>query len=43
MSEDPSVIFYYLNTGGPLDVKVTDSIGDEFKSQWPIHEITSLN
>ena len=30
LSEDPSITFHYLNTGGPLSVKVEDSEGKNF-------------
>ena len=41
LSEDPSFTFHYLNTGGELDVTVTDSLGEVYTNKWPIEHILS--
>ncbi len=38
MSEDPSFTFFYKNTGGSLNVKVTDSDGSVFTKNWPVND-----
>jgi len=43
LSEDPSFIFNYTNSGGPLSVYVEDSEGQTFKEQFPISEILTKN
>ena len=42
LSEDPSFTFYYLNTGGELNVTVTDSMGGIYSNKWPIEQILSF-
>ena len=39
ISEDPSFTFYYLNTGGPISVEVTDSDGQKFSKEWPVNKL----
>ena len=41
LSEDPSFTFHYLNTGGELNVTVTDSQGGTYSNKWPIEQILS--
>ena len=41
--EDPSFIFNYTNTGGPLSVYVEDSEGQKFNKQFPLTEILTKN
>ena len=41
LSEDPSVTFNYLNSGGPISVKVKDSEGMEFAGDYPLDKILS--
>ena len=43
LSEDPSFIFNYTNSGGPLDVYVEDSEGQKFKKQFPLSETLTQN
>lgn len=43
LSEDPSFIFNYTNSGGPLNVYVEDSEGQKFKKQFPLSEILTKN
>ena len=43
LSEDPSFIFNYKNSGGPLNVYVEDSEGQKFNKQFPISEVLSKN
>ena len=43
LSEDPSFTFHYMNTGGPLEVLVTDSDGGIFNKKWPINQVISKN
>ena len=43
LSEDPSFIFNYTNTGGPLSVYVEDSEGQKFNKQFPLTEILTKN
>lgn len=39
LSEDPSITFHYLNTGGPLSVKVEDSEGKNFAKNFPTSDL----
>ena len=41
LSEDPSVTFNYLNSGGPISVKVQDSEGMKFAGDYPLDKILS--
>lgn len=41
LSEDPSFTFHYLNTGGPLKVKVEDSEGQIFSEEFSSDQIAS--
>lgn len=41
LSEDPSITFHYINSGGPLTVKVKDSEGAEFKKTFPLSQVTA--
>ena len=43
LSEDPSFTFYYKNSGGPLDVVVTDTDGGKFSKNWPLEQLISKN
>ena len=43
LSEDPSFIFNYTNSGGPLNVYVEDSEGQKFKKQFPLSEVLTKN
>lgn len=43
LSEDPSFIFNYSNSGGPLNVYVEDSEGQKFNKQFPISEVLTKN
>ena len=43
LSEDPSYIFNYSNSGGPLNVYVEDSEGQKFNKQFPISEVLTKN
>ncbi len=39
LSEDPSVTFHYLNSGGPLNVRISDSEGMQFAGDYPLDEL----
>ena len=39
LSEDPSFIFHYRDSGGPLLVEVTDSDGQNFSKKFPTSNI----
>jgi len=41
ISEDPSFTFHYVNTGGPLVVEVTDSMGEKYTKEWSVNQIVS--
>ena len=41
LSEDPSIIFHYLNSGGPINVVVEDSKGKNFSSKFPSSNVVS--
>ena len=41
LSEDPSIIFHYMNSGGPLIVAVEDSKGKNFASNFPSSNVVS--
>jgi sulfur-oxidizing protein SoxY len=44
LSEDPSFMFHYINSGGTIDVEVEDSNGGIYKKKYPVKEmISSLN
>ena len=43
LSEDPSFIFNYTNSGGPLNVYVEDSEGQKFSKQFPLSEVLTKN
>ena len=43
LSEDPSLTFHYLNTGGPIKVSVKDSEGKKFSKMFSMKETISLN
>ncbi len=43
LSEDPSIIFNYKNSGGPLSVIVTDTQGSIFKREWTHNPLLSKN
>ena len=43
LSEDPSFIFNYTNSGGPLNVYVEDSEGQKFEKQFPLSEVLTKN
>ena len=43
LSEDPSFIFNYKNSGGPLIVYLEDSEGQKFKKEFPLSEVLSKN
>ena len=38
LSEDPSLTFHYLNTGGPIKVTVNDSEGQKFSKEFSIKQ-----
>jgi len=42
LSEDPSFMFHYINSGGTIDVEVEDSNGGIYKKQYPVNEMISL-
>ena len=39
LSEDPSITFHYLNTGGSLNVSVEDSEGKNFAKNFPTSDL----
>ena len=41
LSEDPSFIFHYHNSGGPIVVKVSDSTGKQYSKKWNLNHIIS--
>lgn len=41
LSEDPNFTFYYVNSGGSLNVIVTDSDGGKFVKSWPVNQLIS--
>ena len=43
LSEDPSFIFNYTNSGGPLNVYLEDSEGQKFEKQFPLSEVLTKN
>ena len=43
LSEDPSITFHYINSGGPLKVKITDSKGGVFLKEWKTSDLTLNN
>ena len=43
ISEDPSFMFHYVDSGGPLRVKIEDSHGQEFTKEFPLSEVLSSN
>ncbi|MAZ46476.1 MAG: quinoprotein dehydrogenase-associated SoxYZ-like carrier [Rickettsiales bacterium] len=43
MSEDPSIMFYYKNSGGPISVIISDTQGSIFKRKWNLNSILSQN
>lgn len=43
MSEDPTILFNYNNSGGPISVVVTDTQGAIFKRDWNFKTILSKN
>ena len=43
LSEDPNITFHYTNSGGPLNVIVTDSDGGKFTKSWPVNQLISKN
>ncbi len=43
LSEDPNITFHYMNSGGPLNVIVTDSDGGKFTKSWPVNQLISKN
>ena len=42
LSEDPSFTFNYLNSGGPLIVKVKDSEGETFSQTFSFSQVTAI-
>ena len=42
LSEDPSFMFHYINSGGTIDVEVEDSNGGIYKKKYPVNEMISL-
>ena len=42
LSEDPSFMFHYINSGGTINVEVEDSNGGIYKKQYPVNEMISL-
>lgn len=40
LSEDPSITFYYVNSGGPLKVQITDNKGGVFLKEWKTTNLT---
>lgn len=40
LSEDPSITFYYVNSGGPLKVQITDNKGGIFLKEWKTSNLT---
>ena len=43
MSEDPTIMFNYNNSGGPISVVVTDTQGAIFKRDWNFNPVLSKN
>ena len=43
ISEDPSFMFHYVDSGGPLNVKIEDSDGQKFTRDFPLSEVLSSN
>ena len=43
MSEDPTIMFNYNNSGGPISVVVTDTQGAIFKRDWKLNALLSKN
>ena len=43
ISEDPSFMFHYLDSGGPLNVEIEDSHGQKFTKEFPLSEVLSSN
>ena len=43
LSEDPSFIFHYYNSGGPIIVEVSDSTGKQYSKKWNLNHIISKN
>ena len=43
LSEDPSIIFYYRNSGGPLRVEIEDSEGQKFAGKFATSNIASID
>jgi len=42
LSEDPSIIFHYVNSGGPLQVEFEDSEGLKFFGKFPGSQVVTL-
>ena len=43
LSEDPSITFNYLDSGGPIKVEIEDSEGQTFAGKFPISNIAINN
>ena len=42
LSEDPSITFHYLDSGGPLNVQIEDSEGQQFAGKFSTSNIVSV-
>ena len=43
LSEDPSIIFHYVNSGGPIEIKFQDSEGQKFSGEFSGSQLVHHN